>query len=122
MNLSNTRLMLPALPTFIVQVFGCSSGSSDDEYRRLIEGLSRRQAAQQDGLIRQSQHLTEASKHLVDADASGRRELTGMQSRLQQKFASERQNIDGQRTKLDDGPREIAAQRFSVFERFFPTA
>ncbi|MCA9118392.1 MAG: hypothetical protein KDA79_25180, partial [Planctomycetaceae bacterium] len=92
-------------------VFGCSSNSADDEYRRLVEDLSRRQAVQQEALIRQSRDLTEASKELVESGASARRELTEMQSRLQQEFASERQSIDGQRQKLDDERREIATQR-----------
>ncbi|MCA9116816.1 MAG: hypothetical protein KDA79_17170 [Planctomycetaceae bacterium] len=108
MNIFNTRLMLL---TITLRIFGCSSDSADDEYRRLVEDLSRQQVAQQEALIQQSQDLTEASKQLVDADATARRELSEMQSRLQQEFASGRQSIDGQRQKLDNERREIATQR-----------
>jgi hypothetical protein len=101
--------LLVILATTILLIWGCSS--SDDEYRRLVEEHSRRQAAQQESLLRQSENLSEASRQLVESDAAARGELAEMQSRLQQEFEAERQGIDGQREKLDDERRDIAARR-----------
>lgn len=106
--------MLTAIPLMILLPLGLlTSGCEPEENNNdeFLKELTRKQAAQHDALLRQSENLSKASRQLVEADANARNELTEMQSRLQQEFEAERRNIDGQRDKLDDERRDIADQR-----------
>ena len=88
---------------------GCSSG--DGGLKSLVEDVTRRQAAQQETLLRQSAQLSDASRQLVASDAEARRELAEMQSELQRQFEAQRRGIDRQCAVLDEERREIARQR-----------
>ena len=103
MNIVMSLAMIP--PMLIAD--GCSGGKLAD----LAEEMARRQAAQQEKLIEETRKLSEASRDLVNADATARKELTEFQSEIQQGIQSERQSVDRQREELEDERREIAVHR-----------
>lgn len=88
---------------------GCDPPRED--LRPLVNELVQKQSAQQESLLRQSEHLSEASRQLVASDAQSRRELVEFQSTLQTQIEDERQNLDHQRNDLEQERRDISRQR-----------
>ena len=108
MTKSSPLITLAMIPPLLI-ADGCSGGN--DKLAEMAQELARRQAAQQEKLIDETRKLSEASRELVEADATARKELTEFQSEIQQGIQSERNSVDRQREKLEDERREIATQR-----------
>lgn len=110
--MSILRLRHP-LPTLLILIplllEGC--GPPHNELTPVVEELSRRQAAQQEAVVRQSQELSKASQQLVESDAQARRDLAKLQAEVQSQIESERQAVDQERDSLEGERREIARQR-----------
>ena len=110
--MSNLRLrhLLPKLLLMILLLLeGC--GPPRNELTPVVEEMTRRQAAQQEAVVRQSQDLSKASQQLVESDAQARRDLAKWQAEVQSQIESERQAVDQERDSLEGERREIARQR-----------
>ena len=108
--MSNPRLRRPLLGLLIPLLLG-GCGPPHNELTPVVEEMTRRQAAQQEAVVRQSQDLSKASQQLVESDAQARRELAKWQAEVQSQIESERQAVDQERDSLEGERREIARQR-----------
>lgn len=90
-------------------VTGC--GPPRDDLRPLVNELVQKQSAHQESLMKQSEHLSEASRQLVESDAEARRELVEFQTTLQTQIEEERHDLDQQRSDIEQERREIAKNR-----------
>ncbi len=99
------RLTIPML--LLPMMLGCSS-NEESELAAMARRELDRMSAQSESLMRHSQEVSETARHLVEADANARKELTEFQSRLQADIESERQNVDRQRDELESERRQIA--------------
>jgi hypothetical protein len=102
-------LPLTALLILLATTAGCET--EDQEVRELMIDLTRRHAAQQESLQRQSQALSETSREMVTADGQARKELIAFQERLQQDVQAEREDLNRQRDALEAERRQLAGQR-----------
>ena len=100
--------ILRTIPLLIL-VAGCTGNRQ--ELADLAGQHLQQQAAHNEALLEQTEHLTGAAQELVEADAQARRELIRAQERLQTQLSSERQNLDCQRGDLESERRELAQQR-----------
>ena len=98
------------IPMLLSMMLGCSS-NEESELAAMARRELDRMSAQSESLMRHSQEVSETARHLVEADANARKELTEFQSRLQADIESERQNVDRQRDELESERRQIARDR-----------
>ena len=88
----------------------CSS-DADERLGQLAHQSLENQAKQNEQMARQSQQVTEASRDLVAADATARKEMIEAHGTLQQQLQTERSDLDRQHEDLERDRRETAATR-----------
>jgi hypothetical protein len=102
----STTLILCALA---VSAHGCVS--EDERLVQLSKQSVDRQAEQNTQIAKQSQHVAEATKSLVKADAEARKELIVAQNTFEQHIQAERSHLNQQFNQLEAERQTLAKAR-----------
>ena len=119
-------MLMLSINAMVVATLGCDS---DHRVAEVATEAARRQAGQNEEMIRLNREVAENNRRLVEADsqarqevlqvqrdlierdAEGREQLDSLEREVQATVKQERSSLDHQHEKLDDERKEIATQR-----------